>query len=174
MKTDVTTGSTIIIGLGNPILLDDGIGCALADFIADRISANSGITVLSTSLSPIRLMDEIAGNDNLIIIDSITTGTCNPGTLHVLNAQVEDRHPVSVHHFTFEGMNRIGAALGLRMPNKVNIYGIEILRPEEYGSGLSPALRDRIPQMANEILSMEFPDLNENDSFFVSKGDESI
>ena len=145
----------MILGLGNPILGDDGIGCAVAEFIGNRLGTGSGVTILSTSVSLIRLVDEISGHHRLILIDSITTGQAEPGVLMEIEFRKRSSSPISAHHFSIEQLQDIGNALGLSMPEYVKIYGIEIIRPEVYEDSLSPALEDLLPEFAEEIINRE-------------------
>lgn len=148
-------GGTMILGLGNPILGDDGIGCSVAEFIGDSLDTDSGVTVLSASISPIRLVDEISGHHRLIIIDSITTGQAEPGELLEIEFRKRSSFPISAHHFSIEQLQDIGTSLGLSMPGYVKVYGIEIIRPEVYEGSISPALRELLPELAEEIINRE-------------------
>jgi len=145
----------MILGLGNPILGDDGVGCSVAEFIGNILAAGSGVKVLSTSVSLIRLVGEISGYRRLIIIDSITTGQAEPGELMEIEFRKRSASPISAHHFSIEQLQDIGNALGLSMPEYVKIYGIEIIRPEVYKDGLSPALENLLPEFAEEIINRE-------------------
>ncbi len=145
----------MILGLGNPILGDDGIGCAVAEFIGNRLGTGSGVAILSTSVSLIRLVDEISDHHRLIVIDSITTGQAEPGVLMEIEFRKRSSSPISAHHFSIEQLQDIGNALGLSMPEYVKIYGIEIIRPEVYEDSLSPALEDLLPEFAEEIINRE-------------------
>ncbi len=145
----------MILGLGNPILGDDGVGCSVAEFIGNGLAEGSRVTVLSTSVSIIRLVGEISGHRRLIIIDSITTGQAEPGELMEIEFRKRSASPISAHHFSIEQLQNIGNALGLSMPEYVKIYGIEIIRPEVYEEGLSPALSNLIPEFAEEIINRE-------------------
>jgi len=145
----------MILGLGNPILGDDGIGCVVAELIGNRLGTGSGVTVLSTSVSLVRLVDEISGHHRLIIIDSITTGQTEPGELMEIEFRKRSSFPISAHHFSIEQLQDIGNALGLSMPEYVKVYGIEIIRPEVYEDSLSPALQNLLPEFAEEIINRE-------------------
>ena len=162
---DIVRGSIVILGMGNPILGDDGIGCLLAESIGRRLENFPGLTVLSTSLSLIRLLDEIANHDRLIIIDSISTGNAEPGTLlEVGFSEQEEPFPVSGHHFSVSQLTDAGEALGLSIPQQITVYGIEIQPPTHYGDKLSTILERRIPELSEEILELEFPDYNNIES----------
>jgi len=145
----------MILGLGNPILGGDGVGYSIADLIRQKLGKQTGLTVLSASVSPIRLVDEISGHQRLIIIDSITTGRVEPGELMEIDLPEEGSHPISAHHFSVAEIRDIGNALGLPMPEYIKIYGIEIIKPEEYGDSLSPGLTELLPEYAGKIIKQE-------------------
>lgn len=130
----------------------------LADMIGQAANSPKGMTVLSTSFSPVRLLDDIAGHDRLLVIDSITTGNSEPGTLHRIEPEDPDGDPVpiSVHHLSIPQLLSLGRALGLRMPSSIAIYGVEIRRPEEYGDRLSTPIMERLHEIAEEIINHEF------------------
>ncbi len=160
MNTEAKIGGRMILGLGNPILGDDGIGCFVSELIGSRIPEDSGVTILSASVSPIRLLDEISGYERLVIIDSITTGRAEPGELLEIRFPRNGTLPVSAHHISIDQLLPAGNALGLSMPKYVKVYGIEIIRPEEYSDTLSPVLRKRLPEIAEEIIELEFINCN--------------
>lgn len=158
MIAECARPGTVLLGLGNPILGDDGIGCLLARQIGEL--AMETVSVISTSFSPIRLLDEITGHDRLIVIDSITTGEHPVGTLMEveLGRPRMDHLPITAHHFSIDQVLEAGSRMGMDMPSTVRIYGIEIEPPLVYGDRISPDLLELLPGIANEIKRMEFDD----------------
>jgi len=156
----------VLLGLGNPILGDDGIGCLLAEQVGELAGEAHIVRVLSTSFSPIRLLDDISGHDRLVVIDSITTGDHPPGTLLEidLGSARMDHLPVTSHHFSIDQVLETGRRMGMAMPSTVHIYGIEIVPPEHYGDVISPKLKSVLPQIADEIMKLEFDDPSEGGS----------
>lgn len=149
-----------MLGMGNPILGDDGIGCRIASELKDRLDTRSGITFLSTSFSLVRIIDEIAGHDKLIVIDSISTGKHSPGTfleIEILDEQYEHA-PISQHHFSIGSLIDMGNRLGLDMPEEIIIYGVEIDPALEFTDTLSPVIEAGLPEYINEIVEKEFID----------------
>ncbi|GAH17016.1 unnamed protein product [marine sediment metagenome] len=61
---------TLILGLGNPILSDDGVGFCVAGELRGRLSQQE-VTVMETSMTGLSLLDLLAGYDRAIIIDAI-------------------------------------------------------------------------------------------------------
>ena len=85
----------LAIGLGNPLMGDDGIGVRVARLLAadgalaDRLDAVCGGTDL------IRYMDLMPGRDCVILIDAAEGG--EPGKLAVLDELPPDSGPESAH-----------------------------------------------------------------------------
>lgn len=66
---------TLIAGLGNPILGDDGVGWVVARQLAESLgSSNPSVKVESFALAGISLMEQMVGFDRVILIDSLNTG----------------------------------------------------------------------------------------------------
>ena len=60
----------LILGMGNPILSDDGVGLAMAEMLKDRIC---GVDVAASAMIGLSLFDLITGYDVIFIVDAMTT-----------------------------------------------------------------------------------------------------
>ena len=69
----------LILGIGNPILRDDGVGIRIAQKLREE---NPELEVIETSEVGISLLKLVVGYDKLIIVDSTKTGGAKPGELH--------------------------------------------------------------------------------------------
>ena len=74
---------TLIIGLGNPLLGDDGVGWKIAQEVEKEIKLNSTfsslvetgeISVECLALSGLSLMEQMIGFQKVILVDSLNTG----------------------------------------------------------------------------------------------------
>ena len=70
---------TLIIGLGNPILGDDGVGWA----VADKVQPQTEIEIEKLSLGGLSLMERISGYKRVILIDAIQSGSKPLGNVSV-------------------------------------------------------------------------------------------
>ena len=63
----------IVIGLGNPILTDDGVGVKVAYEVEKALGANIPInlTITEASVGGLRLMELLVGYDRVILIDAL-------------------------------------------------------------------------------------------------------
>jgi hydrogenase maturation protease len=63
----------MVVGLGNPILGDDGVGWQIASELQNEVTIPSDVTIECMAIGGISLMESLIGYDRAIIIDSIDT-----------------------------------------------------------------------------------------------------
>ena len=146
--------NTLILGVGNPILTDDGIGIKIARKIRE---GNPNLEVIETSEAGIALLDLIAGYDRLIIIDSIKTERGKPGKLYKLG--LKDLKPArdspSSHGIDIATAFELGQRLGYRMPQFVSIYAVEIKDNTTFAEECTQEVKERIPSITKQIIEEE-------------------
>ena len=64
---------TLIIGLGNPYLTDDGAGIYTARAVRDALPPGAGIDVEEVSVGGLTLMEMMAGCQRVVLIDALWT-----------------------------------------------------------------------------------------------------
>ena len=65
----------MVIGLGNPILGDDGVGWRVAEEIARNTINQPDVEVDCASLGGLSLMERLTGYERVILVDSIRVWT---------------------------------------------------------------------------------------------------
>ena len=145
---------TLILGVGNPILTDDGVGILIARKLKEE---KPGLEVIETGEVGLTLLDLVVGYDKLVIIDSIKTGEGKPGELFIL--QLEDLKPTmdfsSSHGIDVASAFELGQKLGNKMPEYVRIYAIEIKDNTSFGETCTEEIDKRIPFIAEQIIEEE-------------------
>jgi len=144
---------TIVLGMGNPILGDDGAGYRIAELLEERFSGGGGPEVIPTSSDWICILDHLDGFRRLVVVDTISTGCHPPGTVRALSpSELGSDSPLySIHHLSVIEALELGGSMGLSMPTELTVYAIEIDPPEGFTRSLSPCLSERIEQIADEI-----------------------
>ena len=70
---------TLVLGLGNPILTDDGVGVYAAATVREALPPDSPIDVSEVSVGGLGLMERMLGYDRVILIDAFQHGGGQPG-----------------------------------------------------------------------------------------------
>mgnify|MGYP000957565769 CR=1 FL=1 len=97
-------------------------------------------------------LKEVKDYDNLIVIDSIKTGKMEPGeVVEIMENQNASSRMLSSHDVSFFEMLKMGKVLGLKMPQNVKIYGIEIKDNETFSEELTDELKEKLPEIINKI-----------------------
>jgi hydrogenase maturation protease len=113
---------TLVLGLGNDLVADDGVGIAVAEAVAPQIRGQANVRALS--LHGLALLDELLGYERVILVDACRTGSHRPGTIFELTPA--DLSPVVVPSPHFSGlpeMFAMASLLGLDFPKDVRILG---------------------------------------------------
>ncbi len=145
---------TLILGLGNPILTDDGIGIHIVREVAARSLPNN-ITCVEASVGGLRLLEVIAGFERVIIVDAIQTPDGQPGELHRL--RVDDLqaslHAGSTHDLSLPGALRLGRSMGMALPDDddILIFAIQVADPLTFGEECTPQVAAAIPRAVQAV-----------------------
>jgi hydrogenase maturation protease len=149
--------STRIIGLGNSILTDDGAGIYAAREVSRRLAQadlHAGIDILESEVAGFDLMEMMAGWKRVILIDSIQFDGLKPGT--VVRIEPEDLHTSlrirSVHEINLPTVLELGRRLGLEMPAKLTIFGIQAEDPFTFGESLTDAAERGMNEAVDLVL----------------------
>jgi hydrogenase maturation protease len=144
----------LVLGLGNPILTDDGVGIYVARAVAQRCS-RSDITFAEASVGGLRLLEIIAGYERVIIVDAIRTTGGQPGDLYRLHPS--DLH-ISLHVGSTHDLSLVGALAlgrGLNIPlaqdEAITIWAVEVEDVTTFGETCTPRVQAAIPRVAQMV-----------------------
>lgn len=145
---------TLILGIGNLILTDDGVGIKIAHKLNEE---RPELEVVETGEAGLTLLDLITGYDRLIIIDSIKTEQGKPGQVYKL--ELEDLKPAmdfsSSHGLDIATAFKLGQRLGYRMPESVSLYAVEMKDNTTFGERCTQEVEEKIPFIAQQIIDEE-------------------
>jgi hydrogenase maturation protease len=145
---------TLVLGMGNAILTDDGAGIKIARSLKKR---KPELEVIETSEAGIALLDFIVGYDRLIIIDSIKTGEGEPGELYKMEmgAFKPTTHLTSLHGVDMATAFELGQRLGYHMPQRVSLYAVEVKDNTSFGEECTEEVRGKISLITEQIIGEE-------------------
>lgn len=142
-----------MLGVGNPILSDDGVGI----HVARRLKGMNipGVTVEELAASGLELLDVVVDYDEVVIIDAIQTKDGKPGDFYELEERDFER---SVHGSSPHGVN-IATALALgrkivpdKMPKRILFIAVEAADVINVSEKLTQMVQEAIPKILDKIL----------------------
>ncbi|HLE16113.1 MAG TPA: hydrogenase maturation protease, partial [Anaerolineales bacterium] len=97
---------TLVLGLGNPILTDDGIGVLVVEALRSRLPPDTPVDLAEVSVGGLTLMENMIGYDRVILIDAYQPP--NP------------RKPGAIHRLTLEELQSISPTQHSASPHDAN------------------------------------------------------
>jgi hydrogenase maturation protease len=144
---------TLVLGLGNPILSDDGVGIKVAREVASQLN-NPQITVAETSAAGLSLLDSIVGYDRVIIIDAIQTEKGQAGQIYRMGTEDFSftKHFSSPHQINLVTALELGKMLNLAMPQKITIFAVEAKDITSFSEKCTAEVEQAIPEVVKMVL----------------------
>jgi len=155
---------TVILGIGNTILSDEGVGVRAAEALEEQYDLPEGVEVIDGGTAGMELLGPLSGTDLLLVLDAIKAGR-PPGTVVKMvgdEVPVFFRSKLSPHQVSISDV-LAGLEFSGDPPGDLVLIGVE---PDnlELGLELTPAIAARVPEMvrlAAEELAARGVDLKE-------------
>ena len=138
---------TLVLGLGNLLLGDEGVGVHVAEELL-RDPLPSGVVVLDVGTAVLDALPAMEAADRIVVVDAVQDGQA-PGTVYRVPFD-EMHHPEvigSVHGFD---LSRALALIGRHDRPEVVVIGVE---PElvAWSLELSPPVREALPAILEAV-----------------------
>ena len=149
---------TLVLGLGNPILTDDGVGVRVAEAIRAALPLDTQVEIDEASVGGLELLERLLGYQRVFLIDAFHPGQEQPGTIHRLG--LDDlrqmrptQHSASAHDTTLVTAWAIAQQMDLPLPDELIIYAIEVENITEFSEELTPSVAQAVPEVTAAILA---------------------
>ncbi|MGD8813588.1 MAG: hydrogenase maturation protease [Anaerolineales bacterium] len=147
--------TTLLLGLGNPLLRDDSVGLKVAQLLQPLLVDQPDVTVDVDYWGGLRLMERMIGYDHAIIVDAIITGA-QPGTVHVLAPDdMPTQRSMSAHDVNLSTALAVGREAGANLPSDEHIMliGVEAADVQTFDEELSTEVKAALPEAMEIALS---------------------
>lgn len=139
-----------VIGLGNPMRRDDGVGPTVVDELDDGSPTDADLIVLDGEST--RLIEAWRDRPMVVVVDAVTTGS-TAGTVHEVTAGADPLPNwgagASTHRVGIAEAIALAEALG-RLPETLVVVGVEPADMSD-GPGLSPEVAAVVPAVAQIV-----------------------
>ena len=153
MSARAPVGDLLVLGLGNLLCGDDGVGVAAVSAVSQRFEVPDGVRLLDGGTLGLSLLGWLAEADDIVLVDAIRHGGA-PGSLVRLEGdEVEHaaRERLSVHQI---GVADLLDSLRLldAWPRRLSLLGLE---PEDLGLGISRsrAVERALPALVDAVVA---------------------
>ena len=174
------TMKTLVIGLGNPILGDDGVGWKVAEevkahlpsplfplplgHVPDEVEGyrrqGEGINVEvdCLSLGGLSLMERMLGYDRVVLVDSMETGQGPVGSVRTFPlTSLPDPmagHSASAHDTSLITALKTAESLGADIPKQVEVVAVEAQNMYDFSEELSPSVAAAVPEAVRIVFDL--------------------
>jgi len=145
---------TLVLGVGNPILSDDGVGIRVAREVGSQLRKPQ-VSVAETSGAGLSILDCIAGYDKVIIIDAVQTKNGKPGKIYRVTPDdfSYTKRFSTPHQINLITALELGRMLGLTMPREIAIFAVEAKDVTSFGEKCTPEVEGAIPEAVKMVLA---------------------
>ncbi len=146
---------TVVVGVGNPILGDDGIGLHVVKDLKGRVD----VDIREAYTGGMNLLDIIIGYDRVILVDAVYIEDMEVGEVRTFSLdELESAHSSNPHDATLMEAIKSSKRLGEeRVPSEIVLVGIRINRVDEFSDILSPQISGSIPEAVKMVLELLGP-----------------
>lgn len=139
-----------VIGLGNTLRKDDGIGIIVLEALL-KSPTHPRIDYLNFGIASFDLIHRLEGYATVLLIDGISA-SLKPGELRISEIEKIDydlKDTVSsTHEFNLKNLFELCKKFNLK--TKIYLAGIQV-QDVSFGEGLTPPLKDRLEYILREI-----------------------
>jgi hydrogenase maturation protease len=146
---------TLVLGIGNTLLSDEGVGVRMLDWMQRHYPALTGVDYLDGGTLSFTLAPYIEEADNLIVIDAAELHAA-PGTVQLFTGAGMDRFSArtkrSVHEVSLGDLLAIATLTGALPANRALLA----IQPQavDWGHNLSNPVKQSLPEVAHRMLEV--------------------
>ncbi len=145
-------GKILILGLGNVLLGDEGIGVKLIQEL-DKESLPENVDLLDGGTGGFYILSVLEAYDTIIMIDA-TIDEAKPGTINVLEPKYASDFPRALSSHDIGLKDLIESAILLGHLPKIYLITVTISQDQDIRLKLSPYIENAIPKVKNKVLEM--------------------
>ncbi len=150
--TETAEAPVLVLGLGNILLQDEGVGVAVVERLQRRYRVPDEVELLDGGTSGMSLLEDMRNREHVIVVDAVRTGK-PPGTEVVLTGDEVPAflcNKVSPHQLALSDV-LANLTLMNESPRHVTVVGMEPLSLETH-LGLSEMVADRLQALTDTVI----------------------
>jgi hydrogenase maturation protease len=144
---------TLILGIGNNILTDDGIGFRLVGDLRKMIS-DPDVHFETACCGGLEIIEYIKDFEQVVFIDAIITREGKPGDIYyfIPSDFRETMHLSNLHDISFLTALKLGHTLNMDLPDDLHIIAVEIIEDMIFSEEFTPQLKAKYPEILKKVI----------------------
>jgi hydrogenase maturation protease len=145
---------TIVLGVGNPILQDDGVGIHVINELRKHLNDSRVILDIAYT-GGLNLLDMIRGFDKVILVDAVKQEGSKTGEVKRFSlTEAPAVHSCNPHDVSLSEALLLAKQLGeTHLPQEIVVIGIVVKNTVDFGEHLSREVASAIPTAVNLVIS---------------------
>ena len=149
---DLFSSDTVVVGVGNTILSDDGVGVHAARLLQDDPRVPAGVTILDGGTLGLELMPYVSDASRVLFLDAVNSGR------RARNTHPDDRERVTRHIERIErssvgrGRSDCGPCPDVDRPQDIVVLGVQPANTD-WGTSLSPEVEAALPGLTDAAVA---------------------
>lgn len=146
----------LILGLGNTVMTDDGVGVYAVRKVREYLDPNDAIDTVEAEIAGFALLDLLEGYPSAVIIDAVSLPDLAPGeiVLRGIEAFEPTSHLMTAHQIDLPTAIALGRQLERDMPRQVAVVGVQAADDHTLGETCTDAVQAAIEPAARQALEI--------------------
>ena len=147
--------NTIVVGIGNPILGDDGVGIHAIRELKERTS-DPNLVMEEAFTGGLNLLDMIREYDRAILIDAVCIKDMDVGEVTIVDVhEMATVHSSNPHDVSFPEALDLARKMGdEKIPEEIILIGINIIESLEFKDELSKDVAGAVRIAVEKVLEL--------------------
>lgn len=144
----------LIIGIGNPLMTDEGVGVRVAELLMSNFRIPDGVEIVDAGTMGLGILNLFRDRDFILVVDAVDKTGHPPGTVVMLTP--EDLAPNQVMHSLHDVRftDVLDAAKLTGMEPEALCIGIQVASMEQWVTELTPAVEAALPTAIDAVLDV--------------------
>jgi len=145
---------TIVLGVGNPILQDDGVGLHVINELREHLKDSRVILDIAYT-GGMNLLDMIRGFDKVILVDAVKQEDSKTGEVKRFSlTEAPAVHTCNPHDVSLSEALLLAKQLGEEhLPQEIVVIGIVVKNTVDFGEQLSREVASAVPTAVSLVLT---------------------
>lgn len=146
------TNRTLVMGVGNPLMGDEGVGPRIVEFLLSHFEIPEGLQIVDAGTMGFTILNLFGEADRVLVVDAVDGTEHPPGTVLLLTP--EDMAPNQVLHSLHDTRltDVLDAARLVNIEPEVTCIGVQVEQIVQWELELSPVVEAAVPAACEAVV----------------------